>query len=137
METVSSFPEDKVEEAVCGQWDIKSMLAHIAGRDIYFTMILRMLRVGKAVPYRGDNIEKYNEALVKEREGKTWKEVRDEFVKASEGFLEEYGNLEGKLWRQRFWEQRNPTPAWVVEHSVEHYEEHMEEIEKKLREWGR
>ncbi len=132
LETVSSVPEDKVEEAACGEWDIKCVLAHIAGWDTYFTMIVRLLRAGKDVPYRGDNIEKWNETFVKEREGRTWNEVRDEFVKAGEAFLKEYSNLEEELWSQRFWEQRNPTPAWVVKHNVEHYEEHMEEIKQKL-----
>ena len=143
METVSRFPVDKTEEGVCGGWDIKCVLAHIAGWDTYFAMIARRLRMGQDVPYWGDNpdwgenMEKRNEALVKEREGRPWNEVRDEFVKASEKFLEEYSHLEEKLWSRRFWAQRNPTPAWVVKHNAEHYEEHMEEIERKLREWKR
>jgi hypothetical protein len=29
--TVSGFPEDKTEEAMCGEWDIKNVLAHISG----------------------------------------------------------------------------------------------------------
>jgi len=95
METVSRFPEDKAGERVCGKWDIACVLAHMAGWDTYFAMIARQLRMGKDVPYWGDNpywgenMEKRNEALVKEREGRTWKEVRDEFVKASGEFLEE------------------------------------------------
>jgi hypothetical protein len=141
LKTVSSFPADKAEEAVCGAWDIKCLLAHIAGWDIYFAMIARRLRLGEDVPYWGDNpywgenMEKRNEALVKEREGRSWGEVRDEFMKSSEEFLKEYSNLEGELWSRRFWEKRNPTPAWVVKHNVEHYEEHLAEIEKKLRDW--
>jgi hypothetical protein len=141
MKTVSGFPEDKTEEAVCGDWDIKEVLAHIAGWDTYFTMIARRLRMGEEVPYWGDNpfwgenMEKRNEGLVKEREGRTWDEVRDEFVKASGEFLKEYSNLEGEVWNRRFWGQRNPTPAWVVKHNVEHYEEHREEIERKVGEW--
>jgi hypothetical protein len=141
--TISRFPEDKAGKRVCGPWDIKCVLAHIAGWDTYFAMIVRRLRIGKNVPYWGDNphwgenMEKRNEALVKAREGRTWNEVRDEFVKTSEEFLEEYSNLDEKIWTQRFWAQRNPTPAWVVKHNVEHYEEHREEIEKKLREWKR
>ena len=104
-------------------------------------MIVRRLTIGKDVPYWGDNpqwdenMDKRNEALVKEREGRIWNEVRDEFVKASEKFLEEYSNLDEKLWNQRFWAQRNPTPAWVVKHNAEHYEEHAKELAKKLREW--
>ncbi len=141
MKTVSRFPEDNAGEGVCGGWDIKCVLAHIAGWDTYFGMIARRLRMGQDVPYWGDdpswgeNMEKRNEALVKEREGRTWNEVREGFMKASGEFLEEYSKLEEKLWNQRFWAKRNPTPAWVVKHNAEHYEEHMEEIEKKLKEW--
>jgi hypothetical protein len=143
LRIVSGFPEGKVEEAVCGAWDIKGVLSHMAGWDSYFTMIVKRLRMGEDVPYWGDhpywgeNMEKRNEALVKERKGKTWGEVRDEFMKAGEDFLEEYSNLGGELWNRRFWGKRNPTPAWVLKHNVEHYEEHREEIGKKLREWGR
>lgn len=138
VETISNFPEDKAEEAVCGKWDIKGVLAHIAGWDTYFAMIVRRLRMGEDVPYWGDhaswgeNIERRNEALVKEREGRTGSEVRKEFVKAGEEFLKEYSNLEGDLWSRRFWRQRDPTPAWVLKHNLDHYEEHREEIEKKL-----
>jgi hypothetical protein len=135
LEKVSSFPGDKSGQAVCGQWDIKCVLAHIAGWDAYFTMIVRLLRNGKDVPYRGDNIEKWNAAMVKEREGRTWNEVRDEFVKASEELLKEYSKLEGESWSRRFWEQRDPTPAWVVKYNAENYQEHLAEIEKKMREW--
>ncbi len=128
---------------MCGDWDIKHVLAHIAGWDTYFTMIVRRLRLEEDVPYWGDhpywgeNMEKRNEALVKEREGRTWEEIRDEFVKASEEFLKEYNSLEREIWNRRFWGQRNPTPAWVVKHNLDHYAEHREEIEKKLREWKR
>ncbi len=141
LKTVSSFPEYKGEEAVCGDWDIKCILAHIAGWDTYFAMIMSRLKMGEDVPYWGDNpswgedMEKRNEALVKEREGRTWDEVRDEFAKAGEEFLKEYSNLEGELWSQRFWGQRNPTPAWVLKHNTEHYEKHRKEIEKKVGEW--
>jgi hypothetical protein len=71
--------------------------------------------------------------LGEEREGRTWNAVRDEFVRESEEFLEEYSNLDGGLWNQRFWEQRNPTPAWVLKHNTEHYREHLDRIRKK---WG-
>jgi hypothetical protein len=135
LATVSGFPEDKLEEAVCGEWDIKGVLAHIAGWDTYFTAIVRLLRAGEDVPFRGDRIEGWNEALVKEREGRAWSEVRDEFEREGEGFLEEYRRLEGDLWSRRFWAQRNPTPAWVVEHNTGHYAGHLDEIRQKLREW--
>ena len=62
----------------------------------------------------------------------SWSEVRDEFVKASEEFRKEYGNLDEELWNRRFWEQRAVTPAWVVKHIIEHYKEHGAEIEKAL-----
>lgn len=117
-------------------WDIKCLLAHIAGWDTYIAMIVKLLRNGPDVPYRGDNIDGWNEALVKECEGRTWAEVRGEFATASEWFLEEYGNLAEALWTQRFWEQRKPTPAWMVQHNAEHYAKHMSDIEKKQREWG-
>jgi hypothetical protein len=39
LEIVSSFPEDKAEEAACGEWNIKCVLAHIAGWDTYCTPI--------------------------------------------------------------------------------------------------
>ena len=141
MGIVWRFPEEKAEEAVCGEWDIKGVLAHIAGWDVYFTMILRQLKLGKDVPYWGDNsswgenMEKRNEALVRERKGRGWNEVREEFVKASGDFLEEYSHLDEKVWSQRFWAQKNPTPIWVVKHNTEHYREHLEEIEGKMREW--
>ena len=137
LETTSGFTEEQAEEPVCDEWNIKCVLAHIAGWDTYFTMIVRLLRTGEDIPYRGDNIEKWNEALVKEQEGRSWNEVRDEFVRASEEFLKEYSNLDGELWNQRFWEQRNPTPAWVLKHNTEHYKGHLEGIKEKLTEWER
>ena len=91
--------------------------------------------MGQKVLFRGDKIEEWNEAFVKEREGRTWNEVGEEFAKAGEDFLKEYSNLEGKLWNRRFWPERNPTLAWVVKYGAEHCEEHLEESRKKLREW--
>ena len=61
LETVSGFPADRIEEALCGEWDIKCVLAHIAGWDTYFTKIVNLLRIGEDVPYWGD-IEEFNEA---------------------------------------------------------------------------
>ena len=110
------------------------MLAHMAGWDIYFGKIVNLPRVGKDAPYWGD-IQACNEAAVKERKGRTWDEVRDEFVNMGQEFIEAYSTLEGRFWSKRFWEQGNPTPAGVLEINAHHYEEHMEEIEKKLSEW--
>jgi hypothetical protein len=132
QEIVNDFPEDKVEEAVCGNWGLKCVLSHIAGWDAYFTTALRLLRKGEDVPFRGDKIEEWNEAFVKEREGKTWREVRDEFAKTGEDLVKEYTNLTEELRNRRFWPERNPTPAWVVEYSAAHSKEHLEEIRGKL-----
>ena len=132
VETVLNYPDDKLGEIVSGEWNIKCVMAHIAGWDTYFTMIVKLLMLGTEVPYRGDNIDGWNDAMVKERAGKSWSEVRDEFVKASEEFQKEYGNLDEELWNRRFWEQRAVTPAWVVKHIIEHYKEHGAEIEKAL-----
>ena len=97
--------------------------------------MLRTLKTGNDVPYRGDNIQGWNDALAREAEGKTWRDVQDEFVEAGAAFLEEYGDLEVELWSRRFWEARNPTPEWVLRHNAEHYEGHLEEITQRLREW--
>jgi uncharacterized damage-inducible protein DinB len=131
LDIISDFPEDKVDEAVCGEWNIKCVLAHIAGWDKFFAEMARLLRTGSDVPYRGDEIEQWNAALVKERENRTWSEVRDEFAKSGEQFLNEYSSLEAKLWSHRFWNGRKPTPAWVVKHNTEHYQEHAKGIETK------
>jgi hypothetical protein len=135
LATVSGFPEEQSEEPVCDEWNIKCVFAHIAGWDTYFTTIVRLLRIGEDVPYRGDNIEKWNVAFVREREGITCNEVLKEFVRASEEFLEEYSHLEEEPWSQRFWDQRDPTPAWVLKHNTEHYGEPLDEIRKRIREW--
>jgi hypothetical protein len=131
LETVKDFPADRVEEVVFGKWDLKSVLAHVAGWDSYFTEIVRLMRAGEKIPYWG-NIDKYNEASVEKRKGRTFDQVYDEFVRAGEAFIWEYGDLEKGLWNKRFWEQGSSTPAWVVEINVEHYESHMEKIKKKL-----
>jgi len=127
------FPADRVGEPVCGMWDLRCVLAHIAGWDGYFVEIVKRLRAGDQVPYWGD-IDAFNEASVEEREGKTWDEVKDEFVKTGAIFIEVYGDLEKGLWRRRFWKQGKPTPVWVVEINAAHYREHLEEIEKTLKE---
>jgi hypothetical protein len=134
LETVSGFPAARVEEVAYGAWDIKGVLAHIAGWDTYFTMIVRLLKEGQEVPFRGDRIEQWNDAFVKEREDRTWDEVRDEFVQAGQAFLEEYSHLDEELWNRRFWAQRQPTPTWVIKHNTEHYETHLQEIRQKLGE---
>ena len=135
LETVSSFPADRIEEPLCGEWDIKCVLAHMAGWDIYFGKIVNLLRIGKDTPYWGD-IQACNEAAVREREGRTWDEVRDEFKKTGQEFIEAYSTLDEQLWSKRFWEQADLAPAGVLEINIHHYGEHLEEIEKKLSEWG-
>ena len=137
VETVSSFPLDKLDELVCGEWDIKSVLAHITGWDIHFTTMVSMLKSGKDAPHRGDDVHKWNQTLVLEREGNSWNEAQATLVEAGAAFMDEYADLEQDLWNRRFWEGRNPTPAWVLKHNAEHYEEHLEEILTKLREWER
>ena len=135
LETVSGFPADRAGEAVCGEWDLRCVLAHIAGWDSYFTEIATLLRAGEdKIPYWG-NIEEFNEASVKKREGRAWDEVNGEFVRGGEAFIEEYAGLEKQLWHKRFWEQGDPAPAWVVKINTEHYVEHLEEIKEKLKAW--
>jgi uncharacterized damage-inducible protein DinB len=132
VELVLNYPDDKLDEAVSGEWNIKCVIAHIAGWDTYFTMIAKLLRLGKEVPYRGDRIDRWNDEIVKEQAAKSWNEVQAEFVKAGQAFRREYGNLDQELWNRRFWEQRPATPAWVVKHITEHYKEHTADIEKVL-----
>lgn len=127
LATLRGFPVDQVGESVCGEWDLKCVLAHIAGWDSYFTEIAKLLRAGEEVPYWGD-IDEFNAASVKKQEDRTRDEVNDEFVRAGEAFIEEYGTLEEALWNKRFWKQGNPTPTWVVKINIEHYTEHLEEI---------
>lgn len=132
LEALERFPAEKVGEPVCGTWDLRCVLAHIAGWDGYFAEMVERLRTGKDVPYWGD-IDAFNEASVEEREGRTLDAVRNEFVKTGAVFIEAYGSLEEGIWSRRFWEQGKPTPAWVVEVNTAHYREHLEEIEKELK----
>jgi uncharacterized protein (TIGR03083 family) len=132
--TVLGISPDRVQHSVCGEWDIKCVLAHIIGWDITFAEMLKMLKSAQDVPYRGDDIQGWNEAFVRQREDKSWTEVLDEFVQAGALFVEEYGNLENDLWDRRFWEGKDATPAWVLRHNTKHYEEHWQEIVHQLRE---
>jgi hypothetical protein len=133
LEALEHFPAHKIEEPVCGTWDLRCVLAHIAGWDGYFIEIVERLRAGEKVPYWGD-MDAFNEVLVEERKDRTWDEVKDEFVKVGEDFIAMYSGLEEELWSKRLWEQGKPTPAWVVEINAEHYRDHLEEIDKKLEE---
>ena len=135
LETDFMFPKKKVGEALCGVWDIKCVLSHIAGWDKYFTMIARLLITGKDVPFRGDKIEQFNQAYVMERENRNWDEVLDEFVHTGEEFINEYSAINDELWNRPFWPQREPTPVWMLNHNKNHYTHHLEEINKKLIEW--
>lgn len=133
LEALERFPVEKVGVPVCGTWDLRCVLAHIAGWDEYFVEIVERLKAGEEVPYWGD-IDAFNEASVEERKDRTWDEVKDEFVKAGEDFIAIYSDLEEELWSRRLWEQGKPTPAWVIEINTAHYREHLEEIGKKLEE---
>lgn len=133
LEALARFPVHRIEEPVCGTWDLRCVLAHIAGWDGYFIEIVERLRAGEKVPYWGD-VDAFNEASVEERKDRMWDEVKDEFVKTGEDFIATYSDLEEELWNRRLWEQGKPTPAWVVEINAEHYRDHLEEIGKKLEE---
>ena len=125
--TVKGFSPDRVGETMFGEWDLKRVLAHMAGWDSYFTEIVRLLKAGEEPSYWG-SIDEFNQASVQKRESDTWDKVNEEFVRAGAEFIVEYGNLEDGLWNQRFWEEGNPTPAWIAEINIEHYTEHLEEI---------
>ena len=86
------------------------------------------------MPYWG-SIARFNEESAREREGRSFAQVYDEFVAAGQAFVEAYGSLEEPLWSKSLWERRRATPAWVVEINIAHYEEHLERIEKRLDEW--
>ncbi len=135
LETLKMFPADRTEEVVFGAWNLKQVLAHLVGWDSYFTEIVQKLRIGEKSNYWGD-IDKFNEAAVKQRAEMTWDEVYEEWKRASEEFIKEYGDLDEGLWNARFWKQENPTPAWVLKITSEHYEEHVEKITQKIRAWG-
>lgn len=127
LRALKGFPADRVEVALFGEWNLKCVLAHLAAWDSYFTEILGLLGAGEEVPYWG-SIRKFNEASVKKREGWTWDEVHDEFVRAGEEFIEQYGSVGEGLWSKRFWKRRSYTPTKVVEINTHHYESHSEEI---------
>ena len=45
VETVLNYPDDKLGKIVSGEWNIKCVMAHIAGWDTYFTMISEVIGV--------------------------------------------------------------------------------------------
>ncbi|HEX2987164.1 MAG TPA: DinB family protein [Chloroflexota bacterium] len=132
MALVLAVPDDVAEEPVCGEWNLRCVLAHLSGWDTYFTAAARLLRAGAEVPFRGDSIDEWNRQMVTERESKSWDEVREEFVRMGEHLLEEYGRLDEGQWGQRFWPGIGATPEWAIRRVAEHYEEHLAGIKERL-----
>ena len=135
LDTLKDFPADRVEEVAFGKWNLRCLVAHLAGWDGFFTELVKLLRAGSKVPYWGE-IDAFNEASVQARADWTWKKVYDEFVSAGEAFIAEYGSLEEELWDRRFWAQGPVTPGQIVEINIHHYEGHLAKIVERLAEWG-
>jgi hypothetical protein len=96
LDTLKGFPADRIQDVAFGEWDLQSVLAHLAGWDLYFAEMVRLFKAGEEVPKWGD-INAFNEASVAARAGRTWGQVYEEFVSAGEAFIAEYRDLEPAL----------------------------------------
>ncbi len=137
IETLKKFPIDQVDKRLFGEWNLKDVLAHLAGWDTYFTEILSCLKRGNEIPY-WSNIEKFNENSVGNRKYMSWNEVYDEFVSSGEEFIKEYLDVRQDYRSVRFWKKRSYTPTKILEINIHHYEKnHLDEIKEKLGKLGK
>lgn len=129
IELLNRFPVDRIDDILFDEWSLKSIVAHLAGWDRYFTDILKDLEGGMQAPYWG-NIQKFNEESVARKIDDSWEEVYAEFVDAGEAFIKAYRQASLSLVEEKFWADRSYTPAEILEVNIHHYaESHLPQLE--------
>jgi hypothetical protein len=126
VELINRIPSEKTD-VVFGAWDLKCVLAHLTGWDVYFTKGAQLFERGESVPFWGD-IDAHNAQSAKNAEGKSWNEVHAEWLTAGDTLIEVYRALDDSLWEAQIWENPPVTPARFLKITVDHYAEHAEKI---------
>lgn len=136
IETLEKFPKEKRSEILFGTWNLKDVVAHFSAWDIFFIAILKPLMENKPVPYWG-NINDFNKKEVMQRKTWNWEKVYKEFVKSSNNFIGEYGNLPPSFVNKPFWQGKTHTPEKILKINIHHYQKAQSiEIKKLLKKWG-
>ena len=86
LDVLGRFPARRRGDVLFGKWNLKDLVAHLAGWDQYFVELLVSLQAGEEPPYWG-NMTKFNEASVQKRRESPWEVVYDEFVAAGDEFI--------------------------------------------------
>ena len=132
LDVLGRFPARRRGDVLFGKWNLKDLVAHLAGWDQYFVELLVSLQAGEEPPYWG-NMTKFNEASVQKRRESPWEVVYDEFVAAGDEFIRCCTQLPAELRDVRFWKGRSYTPARILEINIHHYAvSHLKQVKRKL-----
>ena len=130
IQALDSFPKEKREEVLFGEWTLKDLVAHLSGWNIAGAKAVRSLKQGKVPPWAG-KISEFNKLNVRKRKNWSWEKTYQELLKASKEFIEEYENLPEELWEKRYWPKKDYTPKKILMIELKHYREtHLPQILK-------
>ncbi len=132
IDVLDHFPDSKRTERLFNDWNLKEVVAHLAGWDRYFTEIADALEAGEEPPY-WKSMTRFNEASVEKRKDEPWDSVFKEFVSSGEAIIHCYKQLPASLQDAKFWKNKSYTPVQMLEINIHHYEnDHLAKIKKVL-----
>lgn len=120
LRTVEGFPASGVEiPGACGFWTVKDIIAHLTSYELLLVDVLSPFAGEPATHYLDRKAtlgEQFNDAEVRARQGKTMKEVLDEFNAAYTRVMA----LAGRIPPEKLG-QTGTIPWYGLEYSLEDY----------------
>ena len=129
---IDLFPGGVREKILFDKWNLKDVIAHLSGWDIYDTMAVKALLEGRE-PEWGGGVDEFNRTSTEKRKDWSFEEVYAEFISVGEELIRVSLDLPEECWEKKFWQNREYTPKSMLEIDIEHYrKEHLGELKGKL-----
>jgi hypothetical protein len=132
-------PSEAVQPHTVGEWSVKDLLAHVAGWEGWLVDLLRLVAQGKTPDFptfalTNDDIQRFNERVVAERQSDTWEQALAGRQRALEAILDALEALPEETLldpRRLAWTAGSPLAAMVAACTYRHYREHLEHLAKE------
>lgn len=129
---LTSYPENKRDQILFGEWNLKDVIAHLNHWAQHDLNCFEPFKRDK-IPYWVPDVDEYNAEGVRIRKGKSFEDLILEFDDLLSKVLTEFDSLQDNDWNKKFWPDRKFTPKVFMDIDIDHYKnEHIPELKAKL-----
>jgi hypothetical protein len=137
IKALGLFPSHQRTAKLFGDWSFQDILAHFSAWNVITIQTIKAAFTGEEYTWEED-LDAFNARAVEERRGRTWEEIRHEFMETTWNLIVLYQNLPPNSWSKQYGPNPGNTLLDCLETDLKHFRDaHLPQVLERISQINR